>query len=71
MNFNVAAYIRELGYPATVDTDSSKGHAYAAAAGLGKLDADGRLNASKYGRRVAVAGVVFTTIPLAPDTPSD
>ena len=61
VNFNVAAYIRELGYQATVDTDSSKGHAYAAAAGLGKLDADGRLNASKYGRRVAVAGVVFTT----------
>jgi hypothetical protein len=70
VNFNVAAYIRELGYGASVETESRAAHAYAAAAGLGKLDPDGRLNARKFGRSVGIAGVVLTNIPLAPDTPN-
>jgi hypothetical protein len=66
-NFNVGSYIRELGYPATVTTE--RAHAYAAAAGLGRLDPDGKLNSSKYGRSVGVAGAVLTTIPLVADKP--
>jgi hypothetical protein len=64
-NFNVGSYIRELGYPATVTTENA--HAYAAAAGLGMLDADGRLASPRFGRRVGLAGAVLTTIPLVAD----
>ena len=67
-NFNVAAYIRELGYDAVVRQDG--GHAYAAAAGLGQLDPDGKLVSPKYGRSVGIAGVILTNIPLAPDPPA-
>ncbi|HET9321070.1 MAG TPA: hypothetical protein VFO27_14885 [Bryobacteraceae bacterium] len=67
-NFNVASYIRELGYPATVTTENV--HAYAAAAGLGTLDSDGRLVSRQYGRKVGLAGAVLTSIPLVADRPS-
>jgi hypothetical protein len=64
-NFNLAAYIRELGYRATVVGE--RAHARAAAAGLGRLDRDGRLVSRTYGRRVAVAGAILTDLPLLPD----
>jgi hypothetical protein len=64
-NFNLAAYIRELGYRASVVADGA--HARAAAAGLGALDRDGRLVSHAYGRRVAVAGAILTDLPLVAD----
>jgi hypothetical protein len=64
-NFNVGSYIRELGFPATVATENAD--AYAAAAGLGKLDGDGKLISAKYGRKVGVAGAVLTSLPLIAD----
>ena len=64
-NFNLAAYIRELGYEAVVHEDGA--HTYAAAAGLGRLDPDGKLNSPRFGRRVGIAGVILTNIPLKPD----
>lgn len=67
-NFNVASYIRELGYPATVTTENP--HAYAAEARLGTLDGDGKLVSRLYGRKVGLAGAVLTSIPLVPDAPS-
>jgi hypothetical protein len=67
VNFNLAAYIRELGYDAVVEEDGA--HAYAAAAGLGRLDPDGKLVTPKFGRRVGISGVILTDILLAPDPP--
>ena len=64
--FVVAAYIRELGYRATAVADPNA-ERLAAAAGLGRLNADGRLVARKYGRRVHVAEVIRTDLPLAAD----
>jgi len=65
VNFNLAAYIRELGYEAIVQEDDA--YAYAAAAGLGRLDVDGKLVTRQFGRRVGIAGVILTDLPLAPD----
>ncbi len=65
VNFNLAAYIRELGYNATVVGESA--HARAAAAGLGTLDPDGRLVSRAHGRRIALAGAILTDLPLVPD----
>jgi hypothetical protein len=66
VNFNIAAYIRELGYAAAVKTEGTDD--YAAAAGMGRLDRDGRLVSKQYGRKVGLAGVVLTDLPLTPDT---
>lgn len=66
VNFNVSAYIRELGFSATLREDEP--YRVAAAAGLGELDRSGRLVTRRYGGHVAIAGVVLTDLPLAPDT---
>ena len=64
ITFVLSAWIRELGFRATAaprpDADG-----LAAAAGLGKLDRDGRLVTSKYGTGVHVAPVVRTDLALA------
>jgi len=64
--FTLGAYIRELGYTADA-ADSGDGERLAAAAGLGRLDAEGRLVTSRFGKRVHVAEVVLTELPLEPD----
>jgi hypothetical protein len=66
ITFVLSAWIRELGFRATVSSgaDSEK---LAAAAGLGTLNADGRLVTSKYGSHVYVANVIWTDLPLAAD----
>jgi hypothetical protein len=66
VNFNLAAYIRELGYEAAVVQEDA--HTRAAAAGLGTLDAGGRLVSRAYGRRVAIAGAILTNLPLVPNS---
>ena len=64
-SFTVGAYIRELGY--TADASEVDRERLAAAAGLGTLDADGRLVTRQFGRNVHVADVLLTDLPLEPD----
>jgi hypothetical protein len=66
ITFVLSAWIRELGFRATVapDPDAEK---LAAAAGLGRLDANGRLVTEKFGSKVHLANVIRTDLPLAPD----
>jgi hypothetical protein len=66
ITFVLSAWIRELGFRATVRSDAD-GERLAAAAGLGTLNADGRLVTAKYGIRVYVANVIRTDLPLAAD----
>lgn len=66
ITFVLSAWIRELGFRASAapDPDAEK---LAAAAGLGRLNADGRLVTEKFGPNVHVANVIRTDLPLAPD----
>lgn len=62
--FNLASYIRELGYRATTTTLHSP--ALAAAAGLGTLTGQGKLRTPQFGEGVWLAYVVVTDLPLEP-----
>ena len=66
VTFNLAAYIREMGYranrPKTIDADR-----LAAIAGLGTLNADGRLESPRLRPCVHAAEVIITELPLEPD----
>jgi hypothetical protein len=66
ITFVLSAWIRELGFRATAlqDPEAEK---LAAAAGLGTINADGRLVTRQYGTRVHVANIIRTDLPLAPD----
>jgi hypothetical protein len=66
ITFVLSAWIRELGFQATVgaETNSEK---LAAAAGLGELNPDGRLVTPEYGADVHVADIILTDLPLAQD----
>lgn len=66
ISFVLSAWIRELGFRASAapDPDAEK---LAAAAGLGRLDANGRLITEKFGTSVHVANVIRTDLPLAAD----
>ncbi len=66
VTFVLSAYIRELGYRATA-APHPDAERLAAAAGLGTLDAAGRLVTTQYGPRVYVADVIRTDLPLAAD----
>jgi len=66
ITFVLSAWIRELGFRATAVLDPNA-EKLAVAAGLGTLDAEGRLVTSKFGTRVHVANVIRTDLPLAPD----
>jgi hypothetical protein len=66
ITFVLSAWIRELGFRATTTLDPNA-EELAAAAGLGKLNADGRLVTPQYGTQVHVANVIRTDLPLAPD----
>jgi hypothetical protein len=66
ITFVLSAWIRELGFRATAVLDPNA-EQLAAAAGLGKLNEDGRLITPQYGTRVHVANVIRTDLPLAPD----
>ncbi len=66
--FTLAAYIRELGYGATrLFGEDHRGERLAAAAGLGHLNAGGRLVTPRFGRLVYVAELILTDLPLEPD----
>ena len=66
ITFVLSAWIRELGFHATPaqDPDAEK---LAETAGLGKLDATGRLVTRQYGTQVYVADIIWTDLPLAAD----
>jgi len=66
ISFVLSAWIRELGFraAAAADPDAEK---FAAAAGLGRLNAEGRLVTEKFGAKVHVANVIRTDLPLAAD----
>ena len=67
VTFTLAAYIREMGYRATNQLPADE-QRLAAAAGLGTLDAEGRLVTPRRSPRVHVADeVIYTDLPLAPD----
>lgn len=66
ITFVLSAWMRELGFRATAAPDA-KAEALAAAAGLGKLDPDGKLVTPKYGTQIHVANVIRTDLPLAAD----
>lgn len=66
VTFVLSAWIRELGFRATASPDLAA-EPLAAAAGLGRLDAEGRLVTRAYGTRVHVANVIRTDLPLAAD----
>jgi hypothetical protein len=61
--FVLSAWIRELGYRASVTT-SLDGARLAVAAKLGTLDRTGRLVTAEYGTRVHVTDVIRTDLPL-------
>jgi hypothetical protein len=66
ITFVLSAWIRELGFSATsaLDPNAEK---LAATAGLGTLDAKGRLVTQEFGTCIHVANVIRTDLPLAPD----
>ncbi|HWP57866.1 MAG TPA: hypothetical protein VNL14_08265 [Candidatus Acidoferrales bacterium] len=66
ITFVLSAWIRELGYRATAQPDPDA-ERLAAAAGLGTLDAGGRLVSRDYGRKIHIGNVIRTDLPLAPD----
>jgi hypothetical protein len=66
ITFVLSAWIRELGYRASAAPDP-EAEKLAAAAGLGRLDANGRLVTEKFGTKVHVANIIRTDLPLAPD----
>jgi hypothetical protein len=65
--FTLAAYIRELGYRAVRSDAGDNAERLAACAGLGALDAEGRLVSRQFGRGVHLADVIVTDLPLEPD----
>ena len=67
VTFVLSAWIRELGFRAT-STRDARAESLAARAGLGTLDAKGRLVTRELGVRVHVADVILTDLPLAPDS---
>ena len=66
ITFVLSAWIRELGFRATAAPHPNAA-SLAAAAGLGKLDAQGRLFSWEHGIRVHLAPVIRTDLPLAAD----
>ena len=66
ITFVLSAWIRELGYRATIVRNTNV-EALAAKAGLGTLNSQGRLVAPEFGTGVFVADAIYTDLPLAAD----
>jgi hypothetical protein len=65
LNHRLRAYIRELGYRASIGGPDP--FVVAAAAGLGQLDKNGRFVTEGRGAHMHVAEAILTDLPLAPD----
>ena len=66
ITFVLSAWIRELGFRASVVPDL-EAEALAAQAGLGTLNAEGRFVTPQFGAQVYVADAICTDLPLAVD----
>ena len=69
VTFIVAAWLREMGFRGTMKIDTSRAERehLAVAAGLGKLNADGRLTVPKYGTKIHITDIIFTDLPMEAD----
>jgi hypothetical protein len=69
VTFIVASWIRELGFRGSmkIEVPREERERLAVAAGLGKLNSDGRLTVPKYGTRIHIADILFTDLPLVAD----
>ena len=69
VTFILAAWIREMGFRGTmkIETSREERERLAVAAGLGKLNGDGRFTAPKYGTKIHVADPIFTDLPMEAD----
>jgi hypothetical protein len=66
ITFVLSAWIRELGFRADVESQLEAAK-LAAQAGLGRLDAEGRLVTPQFGTKVYVADAICTDLPLVAD----
>jgi hypothetical protein len=66
ITFVLSAWIRELGFRATVVALAER-ERLAVRAGLGILSKNGKLSTPQYGTCVYVADVIATDLPVAPD----
>ncbi|HEY7165054.1 MAG TPA: hypothetical protein VIB79_10860 [Candidatus Binatia bacterium] len=66
ITFVLSAWIRELGFRATVVAVTER-EQLAARAGLGTIARDGKLTTREFGRRIYVADVIETDLPVAAD----
>jgi len=66
ITFVLSAWIRELSFRAKVAPEINA-EKLAATAGLGEINADGRLVTPQYGADVHVANIILTDLPLAAD----
>jgi hypothetical protein len=69
VTFIVAAWIREMGYRATmkIEVPREERERLAVAAGLGTLNGAGRLTVPKHGTKIHIADVIFTDLPMEAD----
>jgi hypothetical protein len=69
VTFIVASWIREMGFRATMKSDVPRAERehLAVAAGLGKLNGDGKLTVPKYGTKIHIADIIFTDLPMEAD----
>lgn len=69
VTFILASWIREMGFRGTmkIEVPREEREHLAVAAGLGKLNADGRLTVAKYGTKIHVADPIFTDLPMLAD----
>ena len=66
ITFVLSAWIRELGFRAHVESPL-EAEALAARAGIGRLEAEGRLVTLQFGDKVYVADAICTDLPLIAD----
>ena len=66
ITFVLSAWIRELGFRASVEPHL-EAETLAAQAGLGTLNAEGRLVTPQFGAKVYIADAICTDLPLAAD----
>ncbi len=66
VTFVLSAWIRELGFRAAASADPDA-EQLAEAAGLGTINAEGKLATQKYGTQVHVVNVIRTDLPLIAD----
>jgi hypothetical protein len=66
ITFVLSAWLRELGFHAHVESQLAA-TTLAARAGLGRLDAEGRLITPQFGDKVYVADAICTDLPLVAD----